>query len=239
MAGQTRLGDPPRDVRQLLQRARDAAVATDGDGRIVSWNEAAEVLLEDREGTLMQPGRPLHSALEAHDVFGNRLCPRGTPLRAMLEEGEGIQGFEMDVRTAAGDRVRVGVSVVVVLGPEPEDVHMVHLLRLRQRRRRTDQLLDRMLRERGPRDPETGEGGKRAAACERSSSAQEKLLDRLTPREQEVLDHLVDGESTDEIAEELGISVHTVRRHCQNLMRKLGIHSKVEAVALALRASLR
>jgi DNA-binding NarL/FixJ family response regulator len=55
----------------------------------------------------------------------------------------------------------------------------------------------------------------------------------LTPREWEVLDLLCGGESTDAIADTLVLSVETVRSHVKNLLRKLGVRSREEAVALA------
>lgn len=55
----------------------------------------------------------------------------------------------------------------------------------------------------------------------------------LTPREWEVLDLLCQGESTQEIAKTLFLSVETVRSHIKNMLRKLGVRSRDEAVALA------
>lgn len=60
----------------------------------------------------------------------------------------------------------------------------------------------------------------------------------LSKRELEILGMLVDGRSTASIASELVISVATVRNHVQNLIRKLGVHSKLEAVAVATRVGL-
>lgn len=55
----------------------------------------------------------------------------------------------------------------------------------------------------------------------------------LTPREWEVLDLLCQGRSTQEIAKTLFLSVETVRSHIKNMLRKLGVRSRDEAVALA------
>jgi PAS domain S-box-containing protein len=61
---------------------------------------------------------------------------------------------------------------------------------------------------------------------------------RLTPREHEVLVHLVAGCSTDQMAELMGLSPATVRNHVKRLLRALGVHSRIEAVALARRDHL-
>lgn len=61
---------------------------------------------------------------------------------------------------------------------------------------------------------------------------------RLTDRELEVLELLAAGTSTDDIAATLVVSIHTARNHIRNLCAKLGAHSKLEAVAIALRAGV-
>jgi two-component system response regulator NreC len=60
----------------------------------------------------------------------------------------------------------------------------------------------------------------------------------LTEREQEVLTHLAEGESNEEIAEALVISPKTVARHRENIMRKLNLHSRAELVRYAIRKGI-
>jgi PAS domain S-box-containing protein len=60
----------------------------------------------------------------------------------------------------------------------------------------------------------------------------------LTPRQAEVLRHLAAGCSTQQIAEMLNISVETVRNHIRAVLRKLGAHSRLEAVAKARASGL-
>jgi DNA-binding NarL/FixJ family response regulator len=57
----------------------------------------------------------------------------------------------------------------------------------------------------------------------------------LTPREWEVVDLLVEGASTDQIADTLVLSTETVRSHVKNILRKLDARSRAEAVAAAQR----
>jgi two-component system response regulator NreC len=60
----------------------------------------------------------------------------------------------------------------------------------------------------------------------------------LTGREQEVLVLIAQGLTNPEIADRLVISVKTVDRHRENIMRKLNLHSRIELVKYALRSGL-
>src|SRR5215217_1037924 len=59
----------------------------------------------------------------------------------------------------------------------------------------------------------------------------------LTPRQVEVLRLLEQGRSTKQIAAELHLSTETVRNHIRDIFRRLGVHSRLEAVAAARAAS--
>lgn len=72
----------------------------------------------------------------------------------------------------------------------------------------------------------------------RDTDEQEPPIDDLTPREQEVLTLIAEGLSNGEIAERLVISIKTVDRHRENIMRKLNLHNRVDLVKYALRKGL-
>lgn len=60
----------------------------------------------------------------------------------------------------------------------------------------------------------------------------------LTPRQNQVLQLLAHGRSTAQIAAELHLSVDTVRNHVRRMLRTLGVHSRIEALAVAHREGL-
>lgn len=60
----------------------------------------------------------------------------------------------------------------------------------------------------------------------------------LTKREQDVLNHLIEDVTEVRIAEHLGVSPHTVRTHVKNLYRKLQVHSRAQAVRVAIEQGL-
>lgn len=57
----------------------------------------------------------------------------------------------------------------------------------------------------------------------------------LTKRERQILERVERGASNKEIATELTVSLNTVRTHVQSILKKLGAHSKLEAVSIARR----
>jgi DNA-binding NarL/FixJ family response regulator len=66
-------------------------------------------------------------------------------------------------------------------------------------------------------------------------AAARERVERLTRRETEILQRMADGLSPEGIAGELGISRHTLRTHFQNVLFKLKVHSKHEALVHAIR----
>jgi DNA-binding NarL/FixJ family response regulator len=75
----------------------------------------------------------------------------------------------------------------------------------------------------------------RRLAETRDREADRVPYETMTPRELEVLRALTEGLSTPEICATLSITPNTLRTHVQNIMGKLHVHSKLEAVAVALR----
>ena len=63
-------------------------------------------------------------------------------------------------------------------------------------------------------------------------------LSELTPRETEILGHIAKGKSNKVIARELDISDGTVKLHVKSILRKLGMHSRVEAAVMAVEHGL-
>jgi two-component system nitrate/nitrite response regulator NarL len=65
--------------------------------------------------------------------------------------------------------------------------------------------------------------------------AAQQAVERLTPREKEVLQALAEGLESREIAEKLNVTVETERTHMVNILHKLGVHSRLQALVFAAR----
>jgi two-component system nitrate/nitrite response regulator NarL len=78
----------------------------------------------------------------------------------------------------------------------------------------------------------------RAVQGESLETSGERAFSDLTPREREILCHLAAGESNKVIARNLGISDGTVKLHVKAILRKLNVHSRVEAAVIAVEQNL-
>jgi len=230
--GVERRGGPRRarrrlDAHGIVSNAARAGIATDPDNRVLHVHfPAAQLFGSSLEGAV---GHNLQELLDARDVFGNRLCSHHCALHEMAALGEAPESFELDIRVASGDRMRVAVSVVIVRGVDPDDYTLVYLMTPMRRRRRADEAIDRMLAGGGGYGIGTATGAKMRGNGDRLA---------LTRRQREVLGLLAAGLHVREISNELGVSVHTVRSHVRKIFEILEVSSQLEAVAKALRERL-
>jgi len=213
-AAHTLLQDP---LTVTLEGTGDGAFATNDIGLIVGWNTAAERLLgfTGREAK----GRTCCQLMDGRDAFGNRMCATGCRIRTLLRCEESVQSFEMRARTKNGRPLWLSMSVLATSSDRAGSI-AIHLMRDITA---TKELLA-LVHDRISTSPGT----------ERNTEA---AMD-LTRRELEILRLLTEGVSTSDAAQRLHVSQSTVRNHVQNLLSKLGVHSRLEAVAYATRNRL-
>jgi PAS domain S-box-containing protein len=216
------------NVPTIVGNAARAAVATDSDNKILHWNDAAIELFGFTAEEAV--GRNFQRVIQARDVHGNRMSADHGAFHEMIRIGEAPQSFEIAIITATGKMIRVAVSVVVVLGPQPADYALVYLMTPMHRRRRADEAIDRLLAQTNLPGI-TAPGAPAATGADQRGTAK---TPHLTRRQLEVLLLLAEGKRSGEIAEELNISVHTVRTHIQGILRTLGAANRLEAVSRAL-----
>jgi PAS domain S-box-containing protein len=200
-----------------LARAGDGVCAIGSDGRIVLWNRAAEKILGYTAREAM--GRPCCDIFVGYDDDGNRLCYQGCHVMNLVKLGETIQSFDMKARSKRGQSVWLNVSLLVVPDGGAEPPMVVHLFRDVTATKELLNLVERV----------TASAGREGV---------ENPASLLSRRELEVLRLLATGLNTKTIAERLHVSGATIRNHVQNLFGKLGVHSRLEAVAYASRHRL-
>jgi DNA-binding CsgD family transcriptional regulator len=204
---------------ELISSTACAAFTTTHEGRILNWNGAAEELLGHGADDVV--GRPCHEVLCGRDVFGNRFCDGACTVHNMAKRGEPVHHFQMDVLDSSGERVRTGLCALILGDGSSSRYQIIHLLQ------------PAAALQGGERERDVAE---ETGVLRPAGDAQPSVL--LTAREMEVLGLLKDGVSTQNIAEGLQISVTTVRNHIQGILRKLGAHSRLEAVSVARRLGI-
>jgi PAS domain S-box-containing protein len=201
------------DLDELLSNTADGVCAITADGKITLWNRAAEKILGYTAREVV--GRPCCDVFVGRDPAGNRLCYQGCHVQSLVKMGEPVQHFEMATRTKAGKPVWLDVSILVVPGSRNGLQSTVHLFRDTT----VSQEMAALLRERS------------AQARPAPAVAGGELSTPLTRREIEILRLMTSGANTKTMAAKLNVSPATIRNHVQNIFGKLGVHSRLEAVA--------
>jgi PAS domain S-box-containing protein len=203
------------DLDGLLSNTADGVCAVGTDGKIVVWNRAAEKILGYTPREVL--GRPCCEVFVGRDASGNRLCYQGCHVLTLVRRGEPVQHFEMATRSKSGKPVWLDVSIVVVPGTRPEVSSTVHLFRDVTVAHEIEAFVRQRLAQATPVPPDGGPDA------------------QLTRRELEVLRLMAGGANTRLMAEKLHVSGATIRNHVQNILGKLGVHSRLEAAAYASR----
>jgi PAS domain S-box-containing protein len=203
-------------IERTLAGAGDGAFVIGDDGRIRTWNRAAEKLLGYAPREVI--GRPCCDVFDGFNTDGNRLCSHGCQVMTLVRMEEPIQHFDMRARTKAGRPIWLNMSILTTPGTADERL-TIHLFRDVTA---SKELLT-MIHERRAGTP--GAEAAEAAAA-------------LSRREMDVLRLMTQGLNTAAIAERLRLSRATVRNHAQSIFTKLGVHSRLEAVAFAAKHRL-
>ena len=209
------------ELLDILASGQPPAFASDSRDRIVFWNQGAAELFGRRSEEML--GRRCYEAIGGRDVFGNRFCYANCPVVASLTGGDTVAGFELQVSANGHGRRLTHVTILRIPSVRPDLYTVVHVL--------------------APIDPE----GRLARALSASGAvpvpvpgcapgADPATAPPLTTREREILQWVAAGLQNKEIAQKLDLSLATVRNHIHNILEKLEVHSKLEAVSLAFRS---
>jgi PAS domain S-box-containing protein len=202
-------------MKQLQDSGLNKALSEAGDG-VLAVSPDRRVVFWNRAAERLLGyapgeaiGRHACEVLEGRQLEGRDACRPECQVLAAAEEGLG--SFDLPARTKWGESVTINMSTLTLPPRNGEGPLVIHLFR-------------------------------DAVAAKSSSTVEHDDLpgapSSLTPRELEVLRLLAAGANTRVASERLGVSPATVRNHVQNLLGKLGVHSRLEAVAYATRRGL-
>src|SRR5262245_26609540 len=163
-------------------------------------------------------GRTCCDLLDGRPPDDRGACGTGCPVIMAGSRAEAVESFDVRARAKSGEAISLNVSTLTMAADEDGPLR-IHLFRILGERRA----------------PVTSH----APAVQFASAVQSAPTDEanssgpLTRREREVLRLLATGANTKVAAQQLGVSPATVRNHVQNLLGKLGVHSRLQAVAYA------
>ncbi len=218
-------------LHELVRNSRDPAFACDSNCRIVQWNRAAEELLGLAKGEAV--GKLYHDLVPARDTYGNRFC--SCVLGPLVRHGELVRHQYVFVPTASKTWLKVSLCTVAVATTASRSLHL-HFLRP----------LEWQEPEERPNGSTSlpsaevavpGSGGTTGHHHTVPFPAPDAAAPRwrLTEREVDVLRLMMEGKGAKETAQSLDVSTATVRNHIRGVLRKLKVHSKLEAIALIMR----
>jgi PAS domain S-box-containing protein len=210
---------PTEDALDLIAGSDTAAFAMDRNEKIIYWNAGAERLLGWTADEVI--GKACFSVLAGRDPFGNLYCMRDCSIVRTAVEGATVEPFFMEVARRRGGTQRVKVRVVSLPAGGRAVSCLMHLVE-----RGDPAELERLVSAIRTAVQPTSDAGKADPVLS---------ISPLTTREREIVVLLSNGYAALNIAAKLNLSHATVRNHIQNILRKLEVHSQVEAIAVAFR----
>jgi PAS domain S-box-containing protein len=219
-----------KSLFQALANAADGAFVIDEDLRIIYWNQAAQDMLGYTYGEVTD--QPCYEILAGHNDQGRLICRNYCRVAVAALAGGAVTNYDTYVRTKSDDRRWVNMSIFTFPANDDEvSPVIVHLFRDVTQKKQNEQFIYQVLE------------AAKALPDEDLPQASppvptEHQVKDLTNREREVLSLLAQGLSTHEIAQSLSISPATVRNHIRNILHKLQVHSRLEAVVYAFKHGL-
>jgi DNA-binding CsgD family transcriptional regulator len=213
------------DVLESVFNSGDGVFAVDQEQRIIFWNQGAEAILGYSAEEVM--AEPCFQVIRGMDEWGCVICSQSCPLIGCARPGELACGQNLLTRAKDSSPRWLSMTHILPITVNHHPAVIVHVFRDITPELEAKRLVERI-----------GEqlAGYRFIRSRAKDEAAPDIV--LTDREKQVLSLLALGDGTAAIAKKLTISNTTARNHIQNLLAKLGVHTRLEAVAYARRHQL-
>lgn len=212
---------------EALRDAADGAFVIDEDLHIVYWNKAAEAILGfDSED---MAGQYCYQLLKGYDAGKHLICRMKCQVAKLAMHSKPVPNYDIQVTTKQGDNRWLNMSVFTYRMRDGTGKKViVHLFHDLDQKKVDEKLMTHLVEliNRYQDLPQTGR------------TEIESFPQTLTAREREILTLLAHGHGTQDIANLLSISLNTVRNHIQHILQKLQVHTRLEAVAIAIKHGL-
>jgi PAS domain S-box-containing protein len=216
---------PTNNLLESLFKTGDGMFAVDQEQRIVFWNQGAEAVLGYTEEEAM--GKRCFEVLQGVEESGRATCVQNCPIVMCARQGKLSCGQNLLVKAKNGPLHWLSLTHIFMTSTHNHLSIVVHVFRDVTPEMEAKRLLQQM----------TALLSSYGSWQNREESLP-NLDAPLTRREQQVLALLAQGDGTNPIADKLQISTTTARNHIQNIITKLGVHTRLEAAAYATRYNL-
>lgn len=214
---------------QALAKTGDGAFVTDEDQQIVFWNQAATQITGYPYEEVS--GLPCYEVLEGRDDQGRLFCFEHCRIATAALRDRAVKDYDISISNKSDKVHWINLSTLTFPVNGDTSQLLLHLFRDVTRRKQSEQLISQILR--AAEDLQNGGSPRAPFPVENGQSVAD-----LTNRELEVLSLLAQGFNTDKIARSLSISPSTARNHIRNILQKLQVHSRLEAVVQAYKQGL-
>jgi PAS domain S-box-containing protein len=221
---------------ETLCNTGDGVFIVNEDKHIVRWNKGAERILRFSESEVLRQ--------ECFRIVDGKVSPEKAhcnPNCAIHNNAmTGACQNNFDLLTQAKDGEPVWLNISFIASPNPNEHFLAHILRDITREKKAEFALNQFLADLSPQSLIRKEKGK--ANLKDMPIGRNSPLDipstALSDREIEVLTLLAEGLPTKGLAQKLNISHFTARNHIQNILVKLELHSKAQAVSYAFKKGI-
>lgn len=212
---------------EALKNAGDGAFVIDEELHILFWNRAAETILGFDSSDVA--GLHCYRLLHGYDQGKHLICRAKCQVAKLASQFKPVPNYDVLVTTKHGDTRWLDMSVFTYrMDATNGKKVIVHLFHDHHHEEVDERILSRLVDVvRQYRD-----------ISHKSEIETGSLPEALTPREEEILSLLANGYGTRDIATLLSLSLNTVRNHIQHILQKFRVHTRLEAVAIAMKHNL-
>lgn len=214
---------------ETLCNTDDGVFIVNADKHIVCWNKGAERVLKFAEADVLN--QECYRIL-AGQTSGNKIhCSPNCSIHCGVLAGACQKNIDLLTHTKNGEPLWLNISYISPRnGNTP---FLAHILRDVTQEKNTEQALNRFLTDLDARNLIRKKMGEISA-----NPISNEPAAALSDREIEVLTLLTEGLTTKNLALRLNISHFTARNHIQNILVKLDLHSKAQAVSYAFKKGI-
>jgi PAS domain S-box-containing protein len=216
---------------ETLCNTDDGVFIVNADKHIVRWNKGAERVLKFAESDVLN--QECYRVLAGQASVNKLHCNPNCSIHSGVLAGACQKNLDLLTRTKDGEPLWLNISFISPRnGNTP---FLAHILRDVTQGKNTEQALNRFLADLDARKLIQKEISEKSS---KSNSISNEPSAVLSEREIEVLTLLAEGLTTKILAHRLNISPFTARNHIQNILVKLDLHSKAQAVSYAFQKGI-